>query len=150
MTYVCKVWCRKSSFSPTLPKWLVVHSPPRRLLCFCSVDQGSAGRVAGSKLLSTPSYPLFCFLQRGIGVFPPPPPPPIIFSGYCLSPVHTPHWQCTTILLCLVHRIKNQQSCAAMPSRLFVIPACWLRPPTAWPLWMGQLAYCVGNLFESK
>ena len=47
------------------------HSLPRRLLCFCSVHQGSAGRVAGSKLLSTPAYPLFCILQGGIGVFSP-------------------------------------------------------------------------------
>jgi len=65
---MCRV---ERAFSVLHPKWLVVHWPSLRLLCFCSVDQGSAGRVAGGKPSSMPSCPLFCFLQTGIGVFSP-------------------------------------------------------------------------------
>ena len=49
--------------------WL--YSPPRRLLCFCSVGQGSAGRVACSTLWSMPLHLLFCFSQMETGEFSP-------------------------------------------------------------------------------
>ena len=91
----------------------------------------------------------FLLFTEGIGVF----FPPIIFSGYRLSPVHTPHWQCTTILLCLVHRIKNDRAALSERSdaeRLFVIPACepkiCAKNSTKLRLWLAETTDCMARV----
>ena len=99
--------CVERAFSVLHPKWLVVHWPSLRLLCFCSVDQSSAGRVADGKPSSMPSCPLFCFLQTGIGVFSPHNFFRVLFQVF-VSDAYT--MLCPTILLCLVHWIKNDKA----------------------------------------